>query len=146
MKEIQITKYESLDGVYFDIREACKEHERNMFDMACDVFLEIPNQKTTGDNLYFNTDLLCEGETMIAMRIRDDYDVQVINQFLIFRGFEEYELLTEQDIGTIQLFSHYNDDTCLSQIHKWGTPKQLKDNISKEIDKMFEKLVKEERK
>ncbi len=141
MKEIKA--YESNDGRIFKDIEECKHYERNLIEVTKDVFLKIPHQETLADNIYFATNQFANGDRILVMKIRSAYDVEVLNKFFEARGFGREELYSPTDIGTIQLFRILKTDQDMNDIRIIGTPKQYKDAISKEIDKLFSNLIKE---
>jgi hypothetical protein len=141
MKTITVTKYVARDGMEFYNKDDCINYERNFIEMSKDVLLEIPHQETLAGNIYFATTQFVESDHVFAFRIRHDYDLEIMNQFLAFRGFENDELFTHDDIGTIQLFLRFDGDTNMDEVRKLGTPAKLKQDISREIDDLFRKIT-----
>lgn len=140
MKEIITTKYIADDGKEFADYRECQRYEENLRFEYSEAFERIPHRDDEACSIGF-TYRYSQDDILRVVKVDTSDVLRAVNKYMETHGFDPADLLTTDDIGTIQIFWNWDNNWNSAETFRIGTPKEWKENLCAEVDDWIKKMM-----
>lgn len=129
--------YVANDGTEFKDMEECEKYEATAKCVINEMFNKLNFQRSQCVGIAHDIfTAISSYDDMYAVKIENANQLEIVNKWLHEQDGYVNNYLGEETIGTVQLINEYDDG-----VWTVGTPERLKEEFSKAIDSLYNKLL-----